>query len=341
MRFFEEKVSGATARLLEERGRAFTEVNRLELDKLVGPFKEQLGEFRQRIETIHTSETGDRSRLHQQIQHLTQLNQSVSKAAEGLTNALTIRSKATGDWGETILRRILEDSGLREDREYRLQHAIHGADGERQQPDAVIFLPEQRHVVIDSKVSNKAWKDYCDSGDDAQRAQHLALHLASLRAHIRGLAARDYTRSPDLKAVEFVLMFVPVEAALLAALAADETLYSDAYRSKIVLVTPSTLMAVVKLVEGMWVFQKSSESAEEIAAAGRKLYEKLFSFSQSFLEVGESLARTQAVYDKARGQLATGKGNAIRLAEQMRELGVNPGPGKLLPRELTEGDPES
>ncbi len=341
MRFFEEKVGGATSKMLEERGRAFSEVNRKEIEALVGPFNQQLSEFRARIETIYTAETGDRSKLHQQIEHLTQLNQHVSKAAEGLTNALTISSKATGDWGETILKRILEDSGLRENREYSLQHSIESADGSRQQPDAVIFLPENRHVIVDSKVSNKAWKQYCDTRDEALKAQFLAAHLASLRAHIKGLAARDYTRSPDLKAVEFVLMFVPVEAALLTALSADESLYGDAYRAQIVLVTPSTLMAVVKLVEGMWVFQNRKESAEEIAEAGRKLYEKLTSFASSFLEIGDCLDKSTAVYEKARAQLSTGRGNAIKLAEQMRELGVNPGPGKLLPKELTEADPEA
>jgi DNA recombination protein RmuC len=338
MRFFEEKVGGATARLLEERGRAFTEVNRRELDTLVTPFKEQLTEFRQRIDTIYAAETGDRSRLHQQIEHLTTLNQTVSKAAEGLTQALTISSKATGDWGETILQRILEDSGLREGQGYSLQHSIRSADGERQQPDAVIFLPENRQVIVDAKVSNKAWKDYCDTTDDSLRAGALAAHLASLRAHIRGLAARDYTRSPDLTAVDFVLMFVPVEAALLTALSADESLYGEAYRAKIVLVSPSTLMAVIKLVEGLWVFQKRRESAEEIAEAGRKLYEKLTTFSQSFLEVGTSLAKAHAVFEKARDQLSTGRGSAIRLAQQLRELGVTPGPGKDIPPSLISPD---
>ena len=338
MRFVEEKVAGTTARMLEERGRAFTEVNRRELDTLVTPFKEQLTEFRQRIDTIYAAETGDRSRLHAQIAHLTQLNQTVSKAAEGLTQALTISSKSTGDWGETILQRILEESGLREGQGYSLQHSIRSIDGERQQPDAVIFLPENRQVVVDAKVSNKAWKEYCDTADETLRAQALAAHLASLRAHIKGLAARDYPRSPDLAAVDFVLMFVPVEAALLTALAADGSLYGEAYRSKIVLVTPSTLMAVIKLIEGMWVFQKRRESAEEIAEAGRKLYEKLTTFAQSFVEVGTSLGKAQAVYEKARDQLSTGRGSAIKLAQQMRELGVTPGPGKEMPPSLMAPD---
>jgi DNA recombination protein RmuC len=335
MRFFEEKVSNATSRLLEERGRAFTEVNRRELDTLVGPFKAQLAEFRTRIDTIYAAEAGDRGRLVQQIEHLTQLNQAVSKAAEGLTQALTINSKATGTWGETILKRILEESGLREGHNYSLQHSIRSTEGDRQQPDAVIFLPENRQVIVDAKVSNKSWRDYCDAVDDAAREQALKEHLASLRAHIRGLAARDYSGSPDLKAVDFVLMFVPVEAALLTALSADEALYGEAYRSKIILVTPSTLMAVVKLVEGMWVFQTRRESAEQIAEAGRKLYEKLTTFSTSFLEIGGALEKAQGVFEKARDQLKTGRGSAIRLAEQMRELGVTPGAGKSLPPSLT------
>ena len=333
MRFFEQKIAGVAGQLLEEKSRAFTEVNRKEIDAVVSPFKEQLKEFRERVDSIYASDTRDRGQLHEQIVQLTTLNQAVSQQAQALTRALTISSKATGDWGEMILQKILEDSGLREGREYTLQHTVEAEDESLQRPDAVIFLPEERQVVVDAKVSNKAWNEYC-AADDESRAARLAEHLASLRAHIRELSARDYPRSPDLRTVDFVLMFVPVEAALLTALAHDEALYTEAYRSKIILVTPSTLMAVLKLVEGMWVFQRRKESADKIAEAGRKLYEKLTTFSGTFLEVGEAIERTQAVFERARGQLATGKGNAVRLAQKMVELGV--GPGKSMPRKLVE-----
>ena len=335
-RFFEEKVTTVTARLMEERSLALTEVNKREMDAVVLPFKTQLEEFRQRVDQIHTTETRERGQLHEQIVQLTNLNQTVSQRAEELTNALTITSKSTGDWGETIMKRILEDSGLKEGREYSLQHSIQGEDGERLQPDAVVFLPENRQVIVDSKASNKAWKEYCAATDDAGRALHLAAHVASLRAHIRGLSAKKYEASPDLHTVDFVLMFVPVEGALLTAFQHDEALYTDAYRSKIILVTPSTLMAVLKLVEGMWQFQKRKESADKIADAGKRLYEKLTTFANTFLEVGEAIEKAHGTFEKAKGQLSTGRGNAIRIAQQMVELGVGPAPGKTLPAELVQ-----
>jgi len=342
-RFFEEKVTTVTARLMEERSLALSEVNKREMDAVVLPFKTQLEEFRQRVDQIYTTETRERGQLHEQIVQLTNLNQTVSQRAEELTNALTITSKSTGDWGETIMKRILEDSGLKEGREYSLQHSIQGEDGERLQPDAVVFLPENRQVIVDSKASNKAWKEYCAATDDAGRELQLAAHIASLRAHIRGLSAKKYEASPDLHTVDFVLMFVPVEGALLTAFQHDEALYTDAYRSKIILVTPSTLMAVLKLVEGMWQFQKRKESADKIADAGKRLYEKLTTFANTFLEVGEAIEKAHGTFEKAKGQLSTGRGNAIRIAQQMAELGVGPAPGKVLPAELVQlaGDPEA
>jgi DNA recombination protein RmuC len=336
-RFLEQKIANVAGQILEEKSKAFTELNRKELDAVVTPFKEQLGEFRQRVDSIYAADSRDRGQLVEQVAQLARLNQAVSQRAEELTKALTISSKATGDWGEMILEKILEDSGLREGQEYTLQHTVTAADAEAlQRPDAVVFLPEQRQVVIDSKVSNKAWTEYCAATDDESRAAKLAEHLASLRTHIRGLSARDYPSSPDLQTVDFVLMFVPVEAALLTALARDGSLYTDAYRSKIILVTPSTLMAVLKLIEGMWAFQKRKESADKIAEAGRKLYEKLTVFANTFVEIGAAIEKAQGTFARAKGQLADGRGNVIKLARQMVELGVRVGPGKVMPAGLIE-----
>ena len=341
MRYVESKVTDTTAKLVEERGRALNEQSKLELDALISPLKTQLGEFRARVDVIHNTETADRSKLEQQIKHLTDLNQLVSQSANSLTNALTIKSKSTGNWGEMVLERILQDSGLRPDIEYRLQHSVTTPEGGRQQPDAVIFLPEQRQVVVDAKASNKAWRDYCDAPDEAARKPHLEAHLTSLRAHIKGLALRDYPRSPDLNTVDFVLMFVPVEAALLTALSADQSLYEEAYRSKIILVTPSTLMAVVKLVESMWTFEKRKKHSDELAEAGRKLYEKLVGYGDSFVEIGTALKKAQDVYDRALGQLRDGRGSATKLAQSMLELGVTPAAGKRLPAQLLANDSDA
>jgi len=334
-RKFEAEISNITNRLLEEKAKAFTELNKREMDTLVAPFKDQLNEFRNRVDSIYAEDTKDRGQLREQVEQLARLNSTVSQRAEELTRALTISSKATGDWGEVVLQRILEASNLRPDQDYVLQETVSAAVGdERQRPDAVVYLPQNRQVVIDAKVSNKAWTHYCNATDEAERKARLQDHLGSLRAHIRGLSARNYPGSPDLRTVDFVLMFVPVEAALLTALAHDENLYTEAFRSKIVLVTPSTLMAVLKLIEGMWSYQRRKESADEIADAGRKLYEKLVTFSETFLEVGATLDKAQEAYAKARGQLSSGRGNAIGLAERMRNLGVNP--AKQLPPRLTD-----
>lgn len=331
-----ERVLATAAQLMEERGKAFTETNKKEVDAVVAPFKERLAEFRQRVDEIYAADTRERSSLAQQIVQLTDLNKLVSVEAGRLVNALTITSKSAGTWGETILARILEDSGLREGHEYALQVSIKGRSGETLQPDAVLTLPESRQLVVDSKVSNKAWTEYCAASDDEARQTHLAAHLLSLRAHIKNLSGKDYASSPDLRTVDFVILFVPIEAALLAALAADPHLYSEAYRARIILVTPSTLMAVVKLSEGLWTLQKRKESADQIAEAGRKLYEKLANFAQTFVDVGSAIEDSQRAYEKARGQLATGKGNAIGLAEKLKELGVTPAAGKGMPRGLLE-----
>lgn len=333
---FEARVLAAAAKLMEERGKALTEQNSREVSAVVAPFKEQLAEFRQRVDAIYAADTRERGELKQQITQLTSMNQAMSAQAEKLAKALTVSSKSAGDWGETILEKILEESGLRRGHEYDLQVAVKGGGGERLIPDAVIHLPESRQLIVDSKVSNKAWTEYCAATDEAEREARLREHLASLRAHIKDLSGKRYTDSPDLTTVDFVLMFVPVEAALLTAFVKDATLYADAYRSRIVLVTPSTLMAVVKLVEGIWNFQKRKESVDEIAEAGRKLYEKLTNFAESFVEVGRAIEQSGRAFEKARGQLSTGKGNAIRLAEQMKELGVTPAPGKQMPAQLLE-----
>lgn len=340
MLLVESKVNDTTARLLEERGRSLQTQHKNELDTLMAPLRTQLSEFRTRVDAIHTSDTADRSRLQEQISQLTNLNRQVTDSANSLANALTITSKSTGNWGEVVLERILEQSGLRKDHEYKLQLSITGGEGNRQQPDAVLYLPDDRQVVIDSKVSNKAWRDYCDATDDTARDVAFKAHLLSLRQHIKGLEARNYTGSKDLNTVDFVLLFVPVEAALLTALSREPALYDDAWKSKIVLVTPTTLMAVVRLIQGMWVFEKRRKGSEEIAETGRKLYEKLATFGESFLEIGEQLKKSQTTYEKALGQLSTGPGNATRLASKMLTLGVTPATGKRLPPQLLGSDDE-
>jgi DNA recombination protein RmuC len=331
---FEARVLAATAKLMEDSSRSLAERNQKDVTAVVAPFKEQLAEFRQRVDHIYATDTHERGSLKAQIETLTSMNQAMSVQAQRLANALTVTSKSVGDWGETILGKILEDSGLRKGHEYELQVSISGRSGESLRPDAVIRLPESRQLIVDSKVSNKAWTEYCAAVDEVEKETRLREHLLSLRAHMKGLSGKAYTDSPELSTVDFVLMFVPVEAALLTAFVKDPDLYADAYRSRIVLVTPSTLMAVIKLVEGIWTFQKRKESADEIAEAGRKLYEKLTNFAASFISVGRAIKQSSDAFEQAQGQLSTGKGNAIKLAEDMKKLGVTPAAGKTMPAQL-------
>jgi DNA recombination protein RmuC len=335
---FESKVLIAATKVMEDRGRILNEASGKELQTIVKPFKDQLDDFRKRIDDIYTADTRERSALHTQIVQLTNLNQTISAQADRLTNALTVTAKSTGDWGETILHKILEDSGLREGHEYRLQHSVADGEGNNRQPDAILFLPDDRQLVVDSKVSNRAWTEYCNAADDDAKKALLREHLTAIRRHVKDLAGKDYSSLPSLKTVDFVVMFVPVEAALLTAFAADEGLYTEAFRSKVILVTPSTLMAVVKMVEGLWKLQKQQESAAEIAETGRKLYEKLVIFAESFVEVGQSIEKSQAIFEKAKLQLSTGRANAIRLASRMVDLGVQPSGTKRLPAGLLAGD---
>ena len=318
----EERFRKVANELLEEKTQRFTASNAEKMATILEPLRTTLGEFRQRVDAVHTADTEARTSLKEQIANLTALNQQVSQDATNLTRALTVSAKTTGNWGESILKGILERSGLRRGQEYELQVPVKGEDGEQRFLDALLHLPEDRQVIIDSKVSNKAWSDYVNATTESAREEAFALHLASLRAHVKGLAGRNYPDVPELKTVDFVLMFVPVESALLEALAREPAIYEEAYEKRVVLVTPTNLMVVVKLVESLWTVQKRKEFADKIAEAGGKLYDKLTTFAENFEELGDRIGKLQKSFDTARGQLVSGKGNAIGIAQGMMELGV-------------------
>jgi len=318
----EERFRNVANELLEEKTQRFTATNAEKMATILEPLRTTLGEFRQRVDAVHTADTEARTSLKEQISNLTALNQQVSQDATNLTRALTVSAKTTGNWGESILKGILERSGLRQGQEYELQVPVKGEDGEQRFLDALLHLPEDRQVIIDSKVSNKAWTDYVNATTESAREEAFAAHLVSLRAHVKGLAAKNYPDVPELKTVDFVLMFVPVESALLEALARAPAIYEEAYEKRVVLVTPTNLMVVVKLVESLWTVQKRKEFADKIAEAGGKLYDKLTTFAENFEELGDRIAKLQKSFDTARGQLVAGKGNAIGIAQGMMELGM-------------------
>jgi DNA recombination protein RmuC len=321
--------------ILEEKSQKFTEQNRQNLDVLLEPLKLQLTQFKGKVEEVYVNETKDRVALREQVQQLLGLNQQLSKDAHDLTQALRGSNKAQGNWGELVLERILESAALRRGVEYDVQESHTREDGSRAQPDLVLHLPEDKHLILDSKVSLVSYQEAVAAEDEEVRTAALRRHLDSLRAHIRGLSAKDYPALYGVKTVDFVIMFVPVEPAYSLAIQSDADLWAFAWERNVLLVGPSTLMFVVRTVAQLLRQDQQNKNALEIARRGAELYQKLVAFVEDLLAVGERLGQAQTAYERARKRLSEGRGNVIRQAELLRELGVKP--NKSLPAELVEG----
>lgn len=320
--------------ILEEKSRRFTEQNQTSLGQLLDPLKTRLQEFQTKVDQVYVQESKDRSALAQQVTSLLEMNQRLADEARDLTYALKGSTKAQGDWGEVVLERILEAAGLRRGHEYTLQESITREDATRARPDVILHLPGGRKLVVDAKVSLVDYGTYCASADDALRKHAAARHCASIREHIRGLAARNYQRLPGLETLDFVILFVPIEPAFLLALETDGNLWVDAWEKNILLVSPSTLLFVVRTVAHLWKQEEQVRNVQQIAARGAELYDKFSGFVDSLSAIGVQLDRTRATYDAAMGKLSTGRGNLVRQAEMLRALGVQP--TKPLPRQLTQ-----
>ncbi len=320
--------------ILEEKSRRFAEQNQSNLGQLLDPLKTRLQEFQSKVDQVYVQESKDRSALAQQVTSLLEMNQRLAAEARDLTQALKGSAKTQGDWGEVVLERILEAAGLRRGHEYTLQETITRADATRARPDVVLHLPGDRKLVVDAKVSLVDYGTYCATTDEALRKHAAARHCASLREHIRDLAARNYHRLPGLETLDFVILFVPIEPAFLLALETDNTLWVDAWEKNILLVSPSTLLFVVRTVAHLWKQEEQVRNVQEIATRGADLYDKFVGFVDDLSALGAQLERTRGTYDAAMGKLATGRGNLVRQVEMLRTLGVQP--TKRLPRPLTQ-----
>lgn len=320
--------------ILEEKGQRFSQQHQQQLGQILEPLRVKLGEFQGKVEQLYDTEGKERSALAQQVHQLLQLNQALSDDAKHLTQALKGSAKSQGNWGELILERVLEVSGLRKGHEYDVQESHTRDDGSRAQPDVVIHLPENRHLIIDAKVSLTAYEEYARADDDALRAQALKRHLESLRAHIRGLSARNYQLLHGTQSPDFVLMFVAIEPAFILGVSQDDQLFMEAWNRNVLLVSPSTLLFVVRTVAHLWHQEAQSRNAQEIARRGAELYDRLCGFVAELEKVGERLAQAQDSYRDAWSKLSTNKGNVIRQAQMLKELGVKP--SKTLPNALVE-----
>ncbi len=310
--------------ILEEKGKRFAEQNQQNLGQLLDPLRTRLQEFQGKVELFYDTEGKERSALSQQVHQLMGLNQVLSDDAKNLTQALKGSTKAQGNWGELILERVLELAGLRPGIEYDVQENHLRDDGTRAQPDVVIHLPENRHLVVDAKVSLIAYEAFANAEDDPQRAAAQRRHIESVRQHIKGLAERNYQQLHGLQSLDFVLMFVPIEPAFMLAVTSDSQLYSDAWNKNVLLVSPSTLLFVVRTVAHLWRQEAQSRNAQEIAKRGAELYDRLAGFVEDLERVGKNLAQAQDAYTKAFAKLSQNRGNVIRQAEMLKELGIKP-----------------
>lgn len=319
--------------LLEEKSKRFTEQNQANLGQLLDPLRVQINEFKGKVEEVYIQEGKDRSAMAEQVRQLVGLNQALSQEAKNLTNALKGNTKTQGNWGELVLERVLEASGLRRGEEYLVQDSQTREDGSRAQPDVVIRLPEGRQLVVDSKVSLNAYEEYTVADSDESRKVASKRHLDSIRKHVQGLSAKEYEKLYG-SGLDFVLMFVPIEPAFMLAIANDDRLFMDAWQRNVLLVSPSTLLFVVRTVAHLWRQEQQTRNAQEIAKRGAELYDKLVDFVKDLEQVGTRLKQAKETYDEAHKRLSTGKGNVIRQAEMLVELGVKA--TKKLPGELVE-----
>ncbi len=310
--------------ILEDKARKFTEQNAQQLDVLLKPLQTKLSEFKEQVSNSYEKESRERFALKNEVERLASLNLKMSDEARSLTNALKGDSKVQGNWGELVLESILESSGLRKGEEYLVQDSHTQADGGRLQPDVVVKLPEGRHLVIDSKVSITAYARHTEASDDAIAEQELLAHIQSIRQHIQGLSGKNYAGIADLSSVDFVLMFIPIEPAFLSALKAAPNLYQEALAKNIVLVCPSTLMATLRTVAHLWRQDQQNKNAMEIARQCANLYDKFVGFVDDLEQIGKRLDQAQSSYHDAFNKLKSGKGNLIKAAERVKELGVKP-----------------
>ena len=293
-----------------------------------------MSEFKGKVEEVYVQEGKDRSALSEQVRQLMELNQTLSRDANNLTKALKGSAKTQGNWGELILERVLEASGLHKGREYHVQDSQRTDDGKLLQPDVVLHLPEERRLVVDAKVSLVAYDRYTGADTDDERSAAVRLHLDSVRSHVRGLSVKRYQDLYGLKSLDMVVMFVPIEPAFMLAVTHDDALFMDAWQRNVLLVSPSTLLFVVRTIANLWRQEAQSRNAQDIAKRGAELYDKLAAFVGDLQKVGAKLKDAQSAYEDAEKKLSVGKGNVIRQAEMLKSLGLKT--AKTLPPALVE-----
>tara|TARA_B100002049_G_C16072470_1_gene373476 strand:+ start:362 stop:1759 length:1398 start_codon:yes stop_codon:yes gene_type:complete len=309
--------------ILEEKSRAFTEQNKASLEPLINPLREHIGRFEKQVRDAYDQENRQRSALAEQVKMLEQSNKAIAEDATNLANALRGESKTQGNWGEMILETVLERSGLENGVQYVTQFSATTGEGNRQLPDAVVHLPEERSIVVDSKVSLTAYLRVQEAEDEDARRAALAEHVASVRRHLKGLSGKNYQHIDAIRTLDYVFMFIPSEAAYVEALRGDFSLQREALDANIALVSPTTLMPMLRAIANLWRLQQQEENAAEIADKAGALYDKFVGFLDDIDKLGRAMDTANKAFDGARNKLVAGRGNIVRRSEQLKKMGAN------------------
>jgi DNA recombination protein RmuC len=322
-------------RIFDEKTKVFANQSKANLDTILTPFKERIIAFENKVTEVYNTEGKERHSLIKEVQRLQELNQKIGEDAENLTKALKGDTKKQGIWGEIILERILEESGLRKGIEYDSQGGFRDADGKLLKPDVVVHLPEKKDIVIDSKVSLVAYEKYVRTENDDERNRAVKEHLLSINAHLKGLESKKYDELPGVKSLDFVLMFVPIESAFMLAIDKDNEIFRKAFDKNIMIVSPSTLLVTLRTIQNIWRYEYQNKNALEIAEKAGNLYDKFVGFVADLEKIGDQIDNTRKTYDSAHNKLASGKGNLINRAQNLIELGVKS--RKQLPSAIRQG----
>ncbi len=308
--------------ILDDKGKQFSEQHKQQLEQVLQPLRERLKDFEQQVQSTHKESLEKQAGLFHELKNLKELNLQMSEEARNLTRALKGENKTQGNWGEVVLQRVLERSGLTINQEYRIQESLVSEAGKRQQPDVTILLPEQKYLVVDSKVSLVDYERYVNAEAPAEKAAALKRHLQSMRTHVRELSGKAYDQLYGEGSPDFVLLFVPIEPAFMVAVQEDGELFNEAFDRQVVIVSTSTLLATLRTIASMWRQENQNRNALEIAGQAGKLYDKFVAFTEDLKKIGLQLDGAKKAHELAMNKLVDGKGNLVRRAEQLRDLGA-------------------
>ncbi|CCZ21273.1 rmuC domain protein [Acetobacter sp. CAG:977] len=317
------RFQSVSSEILKAQTSSFTEEQKKSLDAVLTPFKEQMADFKAKVEKAHEESIKNKSSFDTQLRNLMDLNKNLSKDAQGLTDALRGNKKLQGNWGEFQLERVLEISGLQKDINYTTQENFKDGEDKNRRPDVIIYMPDSRNIIVDSKVSLNDYMDYANCDGSLEEKEHLlSRHVDCIKRHINGLSSKEYQKLLKERSLDYVIIFIPIESAYIDAVKYDSSLYDFAYRHGVVIATPSSLLPILRTVENLWRLEKQNRNVQEIAAVGGLLFDKIANFSEDLKKIGSSLEASRKSYDAAVTKLTEGRGNALTLANRLKELGA-------------------